>query len=110
MLQLKHGPRAPGLRQPNTLSALSALHAAGHLDRNDLVFFSSRYRLLRTIEGRLQLMSSTARDVLPADPTELAKLTHLLQYASDETLLADFERATREIRQRFEAAFDAESA
>ena len=50
-------------------------------------------------------MNSTARDQLPQDPTELHKLAHLLHYPSTELLL-DYENATRQIRQRFDAAFD----
>ena len=52
-------------------------------------------------------MNSTARDQLPHDPTELNKLAHLLRYSSSEALLCDYEKTTAEIRQRFDAAFDA---
>ena len=45
------------------------------------------YRLLRTIEGRLRLMNSTARDQLPQDPVELTKLANLLHYPSSDGLL-----------------------
>jgi glutamine synthetase adenylyltransferase len=62
--------------------------------------------LLRTIESRLRLMNSTARDQLPQDPTELTKLSHLLHYPSRDGLLMDYENATRQIRQRFDRLFD----
>jgi len=107
MLQLKHGRRNPKIRRPNTLSALDALHAEGYLSAADCEFFHRSYRLLRTIEGRLRLMNSTARDNLPQDPTELSKLAQLLVYRSGEALLADYERSTRRIRSRFDAIFDA---
>ncbi len=69
-------------------------------------FSTAGYRLLRTIEGRLRLMNSTARDRLPQDRTELAKLAHLLRYSGAEGLMMDFENATRQIRQRYEKMFE----
>jgi glutamate-ammonia-ligase adenylyltransferase len=108
MLQLKHGRRTAKIRTPNTLSALRALEKAGHLAEDDYQFFTSSYRFLRTLEGRLRLMNSTARDELPDDPTELAKLAQLMRSADTESLLADLEKYTRETRQRFDRIFDAE--
>jgi len=108
MLQLKHGRRTPEIRVPNTLRALEALHQAGHLAAEDFELFAASYRFLRTLEGRLRLMSFTARDKLPRDPTELAKLAHLLRLPSGQALLSDFENYTRQTRLRFDRIFDAE--
>ncbi len=44
MLQLKHGRRNPKVRVPNTLSALEALHGAGHLGDDDFELFAASYR------------------------------------------------------------------
>ena len=110
MLQLKHARENPRLRAANTLAALDGLHRAGLLSDDDREFFEQSYRLLRTIEGRLRLMNSTARDQLPRDPVELTKLAGLLHYPSGEALMTDYETATREIRRRFERIFDAEAA
>ncbi len=108
MLQLKHARGNPTLRVPNTLAALDALYKAGLLSVDDFEFFDVSYRLLRTIESRLRLMNSTARDQLPQDPVELHKLASLLHYPSSDGLLTDFENATRQIRRRFEEIFDRE--
>jgi len=108
LLQLKYGRRCPQLRTPNTLSALAALHDCEYISDEDAEFFTTSYRLLRMIEGRLQLMNSTARDSLPEDPTELAKLAHLLRYPSGQALLVDYQDSTRRIRQRFDRIFDAQ--
>ncbi|MEN6457367.1 MAG: hypothetical protein ABFC63_00345 [Thermoguttaceae bacterium] len=105
MLQLKHGADNPRLRVSNTLRTLAELRQAGLLTGDDCDCFDRAYRLLRTIEGRLRLMSSTARDRLPEDPVELTKLARLLRYSSGSDLLADFETATRETRRRFERLF-----
>jgi [glutamine synthetase] adenylyltransferase / [glutamine synthetase]-adenylyl-L-tyrosine phosphorylase len=107
MLQLQHARKVPRLRTPSTLAALAELREAQLLSEEDHRFFDSGYRLLRTIEGRLRLINSTARDNLPQDPTELNKLAHLLNYQSSEALMADFDSVTRQIRTRFEGMFEA---
>ena len=107
MLQLQYARKNRQLRTPQTLAALDALQAAGVLSSEQHGFFNAGYRLLRTIESRLRLMNSTARDRLPQDPMELNKLAHLLHYSSSEALLADYESATRQIRERFDQMFDA---
>jgi len=108
MLQLKHGRRNPRVRTPNTLAALAALAEAEALTQEEAGALAASYRFLRTVEGRLRLMNSTARDRLPEDRTELAKLAHLLQAPGPDALLADFERHTRQTRARFDRLFDAE--
>lgn len=106
MLQLKHGAKAPAIMASGTLDALSALRTAGILNRDDCEFFTGSYRFLRTIQSRMRLMSTTARNDLPDDPRELAKLAGLLGYASAEGLLADCQRITAENRRRSERIFE----
>jgi glutamate-ammonia-ligase adenylyltransferase len=107
MLQLKHGRRNAKIRPPNTLLALAALRDAEYLAAEDYELFDANYRLLRTIESRMRLINSTARDKLPDDPTELAKLAHLLRYPDGEALLADYEQATQNTRRLFDQQMDA---
>ena len=83
MLELQARRRVPVVADFDTLSALAELHRAGLLSREDHELFDGGYRLLRTIEGRLRLISATARDKLPEDRVELAKLAHLSRYPSD---------------------------
>ena len=106
MLQLKHAAKFPKVAVPGTLDALAALAVAGAFTRDDHEFFAKSYRFLRTIQSRLRLMSTTARDDLPDDPRELAKLAGLLKYPSAEGLLADCQRTTQEVRRRCERLFD----
>jgi glutamate-ammonia-ligase adenylyltransferase len=106
MLQLKHARGNPALRLPNTLAALGELYRADLLSVDDYELFDVSYRLLRTIESRLRLMNSTARDRLPQEPVELTKLANLLHYPSSDGLLIDYENATRQIRHRFDRIFD----
>ncbi len=90
---------------PGTHAALKALGQAGYLSAEDTAFFVESYRFLRTLQSRLRLMSSTARDNLPEEPRELAKLAGLLHYDSPEKLLADCQHFTAENRRRFERLF-----
>ncbi len=106
MLQLRHGRRDRSVRQSHTISALTALHAAGHLSAGDHEFFRTGYRLLRTVESRLRLMNANARDKLPEDPDELVKLAHLLRYQDGAALLDAIERTTHKIRRRFDEIFE----
>ena len=106
MLQLQFGRNNSKLREPNTLAALRGLYAGGALLVDDYELFDASYRLLRTIEGRLRLMNSAARDQLPQDRTELAKLAHLLHYPGSDGLMMDFENATRQTRYCFERIFE----
>jgi glutamate-ammonia-ligase adenylyltransferase len=109
MLQLQHARRSPRIRVPNTLAALGALHEEGHLADEDFEAFGASYRFLRTLEGRLGLVSLIARDKLPGDPTGSAKLAHLMRCPTSDALMTEFERHTRQTRQRFDRIFDAES-
>jgi glutamate-ammonia-ligase adenylyltransferase len=80
---------------------MAALCQAGVLSPDDYEYLSESFRFLRTIEGRLRLMSTTARDDLPQQWGELAKLASLLGYASPDNLLFDCRHYTSENRRRF---------
>ena len=86
---------------------MAALHTAGLLADDDFKFLTASYTTLRTIEGRLRLMTPTARDELPDDPIEQAKLARLLNYADAAALLADWQWLREENRSRFEKIFGA---
>ena len=107
MMQLAHARRNSKIRTPNTVKGLELLAQAGLLAREDAEFFIEAYRFLRTLESRLRLISTTARDQLPESYTSLAKLAHLMHSTNVETLVADCRRYRQEIRGRFERIFDA---
>ncbi len=106
MLQLVHGGANPTLRVAETLTALDALHAAGHLDPEDHAFLTGAYRTLRTIEGRLRLLDARARHDFPDDPAEQRTLAHLLGAAGPDVLATDVQALTARIRTTFERIFD----
>ncbi|HTU25598.1 MAG TPA: bifunctional [glutamate--ammonia ligase]-adenylyl-L-tyrosine phosphorylase/[glutamate--ammonia-ligase] adenylyltransferase [Pirellulales bacterium] len=105
VLQLRYAHDHPTLHVTGTLEALSALAAARLLGHDDYEYFLESYRFLRSVQVRLRLMSTTARDDLPDDQRELAKLAGLLKYDSPQALLADCQRYTAENRRRYERLF-----
>jgi glutamate-ammonia-ligase adenylyltransferase len=106
MLQLKHGAAHPEVAEPATLDALRALRQADVLAVGECDFFIESYRFLRRVQSRMRLMSTTARDTLPDEKRELAKLAGLLGYASAADLLTDCARYTAENRRRCERLFE----
>ncbi len=53
-------------------------------------------------------MNATARHDMPEDPNEQFKLARLLGYRSQEKMLADCDKVTKENRVRFDRIFAAE--
>lgn len=102
LLQLKHGANLPSIRQPNTISALDALHEAGILVKADWDYLTTSYQVLRSIQGRLRLMNMSALNDLPTQPEELSKLSQFLGYPDRDKLLSDCRELLAENRQRLE--------
>ncbi len=66
LLQLVHGRADPALRSPTTLDALAEMGASGYVDPGDARALDVAYRLLRTVEHRLQLVHEQQVHTLPA--------------------------------------------
>ncbi|HZG07680.1 MAG TPA: bifunctional [glutamate--ammonia ligase]-adenylyl-L-tyrosine phosphorylase/[glutamate--ammonia-ligase] adenylyltransferase [Allosphingosinicella sp.] len=75
--QLIHGGREPGLRAPATLDALRALAQAGRIPAADAAALAGTYRLLRTIEHRLQMVDDRQTHSLPTDRAALDNVAEL---------------------------------
>ena len=75
--QLIHGGREPALRAPATLDALVALADAGRIEAGDAAALAAAYRLLRTIEHRLQMIDDRQTHSLPADGAALDTVARL---------------------------------
>ncbi|HEX8482354.1 MAG TPA: bifunctional [glutamine synthetase] adenylyltransferase/[glutamine synthetase]-adenylyl-L-tyrosine phosphorylase [Allosphingosinicella sp.] len=86
--QLIHGGREPALRAPATLDALAALRDAGRIPAGSAADLGETYRLLRTVEHRLQMVDDRQTHVLPADREALDNVARLHGLASCEVLLA----------------------
>ncbi len=86
--QLIHGGREPALRAPATLDALAALARSGHLDPVLAEALAAAYRLLRTIEHRVQMIDDQQTHRLPADAAALDVVARLHGLADGPALLA----------------------
>ncbi|MGH9277724.1 MAG: bifunctional [glutamine synthetase] adenylyltransferase/[glutamine synthetase]-adenylyl-L-tyrosine phosphorylase [Acidimicrobiales bacterium] len=80
LLQLVHGRHDADLRSPTTLDALAELGTAGYLDGRDAANLNEAYRLLRTIEHRLQLEREQQVHAIPTDPAARDRLARVLGY------------------------------
>ncbi len=78
LLQLVHGHLDPELRGPTTLSTLTEMAEAGYVDDDDAGRLSDAYRLLRTVEHRLQLVDEQQVHTLPEDPFALDRLARVM--------------------------------
>ena len=75
--QLIHGGREPELRSSATLVALAALVRAGRIGEDVGADLGAAYRLLRTIEHRLQMVDDRQTHSLPQDPEALDRVAQL---------------------------------
>ncbi|MGI9023565.1 MAG: bifunctional [glutamine synthetase] adenylyltransferase/[glutamine synthetase]-adenylyl-L-tyrosine phosphorylase, partial [Acidimicrobiales bacterium] len=80
LLQLVHGRHDPALRSPTTLDVLAELGRAGYVDPGDARDLAHAYRLLRTVEHRLQLVHEQQVHVLPDDAQSLSRLARVMGY------------------------------
>ncbi|HWH17625.1 MAG TPA: bifunctional [glutamine synthetase] adenylyltransferase/[glutamine synthetase]-adenylyl-L-tyrosine phosphorylase [Allosphingosinicella sp.] len=85
--QLIHGGREPVLRAPATLDALAALTGAGLISGDEAETLAQAYRLLRTIEHRLQMVEDRQTHTLPADPGALDNVARLHGLGGGEDLI-----------------------
>ena len=100
--QMIFGGREPALRAPATADALAALAAAGRIDADDAAQLTDAYRLLRTIEHRVQMRADEQTHALPtpaAARTALAQACGLDGWRSLERLLGS---ATRAVARRYD--------
>jgi glutamate-ammonia-ligase adenylyltransferase len=75
--QMIHGGRDASVRVPATLDAIAALRAAGRLDEVAAAELAETYRLLRTVEHRVQMVEDAQTHLLPADPAALDNVAQL---------------------------------
>jgi len=75
--QMIHGGRDPSVRAPATLDAIAALVAVGRMEPDTARELEEAYRLLRTIEHRLQMVEDAQTHTLPARPDALDNVAEL---------------------------------
>jgi len=111
LLQLVHGRDDPALRSANTLDTLGELGRAGYVDVGDARALDHAYRLLRTVEHRLQLVQEEQVHILPEDAASLAHLARVMGYrdnadgTADELLVRYLRRQQATVRSIHEHLF-----
>ena len=97
LLQLVHGHHDPQIRGRSTLGALEELGRAGYVDEGDAAELATAYRMLRTVEHRIQLVEEEQTHALPAQPAAAERLARVLGYEDDAaaTATAHFEEDLR---------------
>lgn len=92
LLQLVHGSEDASLRTPDTLGALNSLAESGFLGRGDAIEFANAYKVLRSIEHRVQLAQLRRTHLIPINPSEQRRIAHAFGSKTD---LLDLWETTR---------------
>ena len=86
--QLVFGGRQRALRAPDTIGALAALAEAERIGAAEAADMTAAYRMLRTVEHRLQMVDDRQTHSLPDRPDALDNVARLHGLADGEALLA----------------------
>ena len=85
--QMIHGGRDPSVRAPATLEAIQGLVAAGRIEEATARPLADAYRLLRTIEHRVQMVDDAQTHLLPEQPDALDNVARLHGLSSGADML-----------------------
>ncbi len=107
--QLIHGGRNPALRDGATLPALAALAGAGLIGADEATDLGEAYRVLRTVEHRLQLVDDRQTHVLPKNRAELDNVAQLHGLADGDALIKLLRPHVERVGALYDA-FDGEDA
>ncbi len=107
LLQLVHGRSDESLRSATTLEALSALAKGGYVGREDATTLGEAYRLLRTLEHRIQLQKLRRTHLMPTSEPDLRRLGRAIGLRSDpaKEVVELRQSRSREVRRIHERLF-----
>ena len=106
LLQLVHGRVDERLRSRATLPALKSLIDNGYVGREDGKGFALAYRLLRTLEHRIQLFNLRRTHLLPNNDHDLRRLGRSLGYKEPvKELLSTWRHTSQRVRRLHERLF-----
>ena len=107
LLQLVHGRDDDTLRSRTTLEALAALSRGGYVGRDDATVLDAAYRLLRTLEHRIQLHRLRRTHLMPTSDADLRRLGRALGYRRDPAreVVREWRAQAREVRRLHERIF-----
>jgi [glutamine synthetase] adenylyltransferase / [glutamine synthetase]-adenylyl-L-tyrosine phosphorylase len=87
--QMIHGGRDPSVRAAATLDAIGALTVAGRLDEKTAGELAAAYRLLRTVEHRVQMVEDAQTHLIPAQAEAIDNVAHLHGAPSGQQLIEE---------------------
>src|SRR5665811_2328346 len=107
LLQLVHGRTDKSLRSGTTLEALAALSRGGYVAREDAAVLDESYRLLRTLEHRIQLFRLRRTHLMPSGEADLRRLGRAVGHRSDpaSAVVEQWQQQAREVRRIHERLF-----
>ncbi|CCH76079.1 Glutamate-ammonia-ligase adenylyltransferase [Nostocoides japonicum T1-X7] len=107
LLQLVHGRSDERLRSRTTLDALAALSAGGYVGREEATALDTAYRLLRTLEHRIQLFRLRRTHLMPAAHADLRRLGRAVGFRGDAEaqVVKAWQAQAREVRRIHERLF-----
>ncbi len=101
MLQLRFADRFPQILVPHLPQALERIWHVGLISEEEARTLLSHYRFLRRLESRLRLVNPVARNRLPQDSTDLARIAHLMGLPSAQSLLEEYRAVAADTRRIF---------
>ncbi|MCS7237548.1 MAG: bifunctional [glutamate--ammonia ligase]-adenylyl-L-tyrosine phosphorylase/[glutamate--ammonia-ligase] adenylyltransferase [Thermoguttaceae bacterium] len=104
-LQLRYGANYPEILCPHILQAIEQLVTRGLLSQEAGSALAENYRFLRRLESRIRLVNPVARNRLPTDLADLARIAHLMNFPGPNALLERYREVTADTRRRFEEFF-----
>lgn len=107
LLQMVHGRADDRLHSGTTLEALRALRDGGYVGREDAAALDQAYRLLRSLEHRIQLYKLRRSHLMPSDETALRRLGRSLgeRSGADKAIVTRWRTEQREVRRLHERLF-----
>lgn len=107
LLQLVHGRTDLTLRSGTTLEALAALAKGGYVARDDAAVLDESYRLLRTLEHRIQLFRLRRTHLMPTAEADLRRLGRAVGHRRDSAsaVVDQWQQQAREVRRIHERLF-----
>jgi [glutamine synthetase] adenylyltransferase / [glutamine synthetase]-adenylyl-L-tyrosine phosphorylase len=107
LLQLVHGRTDETLRSRTTLDALAALAAGGYVARDDAASLDAAYRVLRSLEHRVQLHRLRRTHLMPTDEEDLHWLGRSMGHRANpaHSVQGQWHRQAREVRRLHERIF-----
>lgn len=103
--QLIYGGRELSLRSPETLIALAALAATGHITADMRDALTAAYLFLRRVEHRLQMVDDRQTHSLPASKDGFDEFSAFMEYATPAAFAADLETHTGAVKKLYAGLF-----